>query len=350
MSFIQKRGNSFRAMVSVTQHGKRDLLTKTFNSEEEAKIWALRLELDKASGKQIAERNSLFKDFFFLWVNTVKVNDVRPTTFNNYKQAIKVVNKLFPTAKLGNLDDVQMQTVLDKYGETHSQKTVVELLTKIRTSLRYAYAKGYLTNDFASLLKAHGQEQKKKNKALSITDLTSLKHYLLQHTNNEFNLLVLLEISTGLRRGEILGLKPDDLYFDGQYYCVNVRRSISPTSDDTHLKTKGSRRSVSVNKEVWDLVKNIPVKENGYIFDWYSFKLSDKLKRLLNKIGISPTTFHGLRDTHASFLFANNLPLTYVSKRLGHDSILTTEKYYLELMPEKKHQQDADALKLLANL
>ena len=68
MSFIQKRGNSFRAMVSVTQHGKRDLLTKTFNSEEEAKIWALRLELDKASGKQIAERNSLFKDFFFSWI------------------------------------------------------------------------------------------------------------------------------------------------------------------------------------------------------------------------------------------------------------------------------------------
>ncbi len=76
-----------------------------------------------------------------------------------------------------------------------------------------------------------------------------------------------------------------------------------------------------------------------------------------------PTTFHGLRDTHASFLFSNNIPLSYVSRRLGHDSILTTEKYYsyvsrrlghdsilttekyyLELMPEKKHSQDANAL------
>ena len=50
------------------------------------------------------------------------------------------------------------------------------------------------------------------------------------------------------------------------------------------------------------------------------------------------------------FLFSNNIPLSYVSRRLGHDSILTTEKYYLELMPEKKHSQDANALNLLASL
>lgn len=269
MSNITKRGNSFRTRVSITTHGKRDYLTRTFQTEEEAKIWTLKLELDKASGKQIAQRNTLFKDFFFLWVHTVKVNDVRPTTFNNYKQTIKVVNNLFPTVKLGNLDDIQMQSILDEYGKTHSKKTVTELLKKIRTALRYAYAKGYIANDFASLLKAHGQSHSKRNKALSITELSKLKHYLLQHTDNEFNLLILLEISTGLRRGEILGLKPEDLFFDGTYYCVDVKRSISPTSDDTKLKTKGSRRSVSVNKDIWKLIKKIPGKDNGYIFDWY---------------------------------------------------------------------------------
>lgn len=45
-----------------------------------------------------------------------------------------------------------MQSILDKYGKTHSKKTVTELLKKIRTALRYAYAKGYIYNDFASLL------------------------------------------------------------------------------------------------------------------------------------------------------------------------------------------------------
>ncbi|MDO4912505.1 MAG: site-specific integrase [Lactobacillus sp.] len=246
--------------------------------KKEAKVWATTLELQKAKGQAIAHQNTLFKDFYYLFVHTIKVNDVKKATFNNYVKAGQVIDNLLPTAKLGKLDDVQMQSILDKYGETHSKKTVVELLKKIRTALRYAYAKGYIYNDFASLLKAHGKELPKRNKALSMYDLTKLKHYLLKHTDNEFNLMVLLEISTGLRRGEILGIKSEDVHFDGQYYCVEVRRSISPTTDDTHLKTKHSRRSVTIPKNVFNLLKKIPVKESGYLFDWHNFKQSELLK------------------------------------------------------------------------
>ncbi len=60
--------------------------------------------------------------------------------------------------------------------------------------------------------------------------------------------------------------------------------------------------------------------------------------------------FHGLRDTYPSFLLSKEISIDYISRRLGHNSILTTQNYYLELMPEKKHQQDADALELLNDL
>ena len=217
MASIEKRGSSYRARVTIYKHGKRDYLTKSFKTEQEAKVWGTTLELQKAKGQAIAHQNTLFKDFYYLYVHTVKVNDVRKATFDNYVKAGLVINNLFPTAKLGKLDDVQMQSVLDKYGKTHSKKTVAELLKKIRTALRYAYAKGYIYNDFASLLKAHGKELPKRNKALSMSDLTKLKHYLINHTDNEFNLMILLEISTGLRRGEILGIKPEDVHFYCQY-------------------------------------------------------------------------------------------------------------------------------------
>lgn len=350
MANIEQRGKHFRARVTIYKHGKRDYLTKTFQTKDEAKIWAMQLELSKAKGHQIATQNTLYKDFYHYWIYTIKKNDVRPATFRNYELAGKIINKLFPDSKLGQLDDVQMQKVLDDYGKTHSKKTVSELLKKIRTSLRYAYAKGYIYNDFASLLKAHGQELPKRNKPLSLNDFKKLKDYLVEHTDNEFNLMVLLEINTGLRRGELLGIKPEDVHFDGQYYCVEVKRSIDPTSDDTKLKNKHSRRSLTIPKYLYDLLQTIKPKENGYLFNWFNFKESGMLKELLKKIGITPTTFHGLRDTHASFLFANNMRLDYVSKRLGHNDIVTTEKYYLELMPEKKHQQEADALNLLNSI
>ena len=348
--FIKQRGHSFRAMVSVTKNGRRKQLTKTFKTKEEATVWAMRQELSKAKGQQIGSQDTLFKDYYRMWVETVKVNDVRLATYRNYQLAGGIIDRLFPTSKLGQLDDVQLQQVLDKYGETHSQKTTVELVKKIRTSLRYAYAKGYIYNDFASLIKAHGKQMPKRNRALNLTDFAKLKDYLVQHTDDEFNIMVLLEINTGLRRGELLGIRPEDVHYDGEYYCVEVKRSIDPTSDDTRLKNSHSRRSLTVPEYLYKLLKAIPVKENGYLFNWYSFKESEMLKSLLKKLGIPPTTFHGLRDTHASFLFANNMRLDYVSKRLGHNNIRTTQQYYLELMPEKKHQQDADALNLLNSI
>lgn len=91
-------------------------------------------------------------------------------------------------------------------------------------------------------------------------------------------------------------------------------------------------------------------KKAGYIFDWNGFKQASQLQKLLKQLGLTKTTFHGLRDTHASFLFSKDISLDYISHRLGHNSILTTQQYYLELMPEKKHQQDADALSLLNDL
>lgn len=73
--------------------------------------------------------------------------------------------------------------------------------------------------------------------------MKTLQDYCLSHTDDEFNVLVALVLSTGLRRGEILGL---DLHRDGKYYVLEVRRSISPISDDTKLKTKGSKRSITI--------------------------------------------------------------------------------------------------------
>ncbi|MCM3240931.1 site-specific integrase [Heyndrickxia oleronia] len=198
------------------------------------------------------------------------------------------------------------------------------------------------------MVKTRGENPPKRNKALSITDFKKLRNYLLQHPEDEFNLLVLLALETGMRRGELLAIRPENLDEYSPYeYGIEVRHSISPTSDDTSLKTQNAKRDVSINKEVYELIRQIPVKDNGYIFGFGGFKQSEQLAELLTELNIKRTTFLGLRDTHASFLFAKDIDIAYVSKRLGHINIQTTQNYYLELMPEKKHQQDADAFFLL---
>lgn len=84
----------------------------------------------------------------------------------------------------------------------------------------------------------------------------------MENHDTDFNVLVLLALETGARRGELLELKKEDIYEFG----IKIVRSLSPTSNDTRLKTNQSKREISINKEVYDLLITIKAKNNGYIF------------------------------------------------------------------------------------
>lgn len=346
MGYITKRGASYLAQVSIHKNGKSNRLTKTFKRKSDAKRWVLENELSKANGKDLANTLTSFAEFFENWVYLIKRNDVKETTFQNYVQTAKIIKELFGDIRLKDLNDIIVQKRIDTYAETHSRKTTHEVLLKIKTALRDAYARGYIVNDFAGLIKTRGVNPPQRNRALSITEFKKLRNYVLKQPENEFHILVLLALETGMRRGELLAIRPEYLY----EYGVQVLHSISPTSKDTSLKTENAKRNISINKEVYDLIRNIPVKSNGYIFDFDGFKQAERLADLLEELDIPKTTFHGLRDTHASFLFSQDIDLVYVSKRLGHVNIQTTQNYYLELMPEKKHEQEDIALHLLRDL
>lgn len=346
MATIIKRGNSYRSEISNYKHGVNNRLTKTFKTKAEAKLWAMQNEIAKGNGTDLAKRNDTFAEFFENWVKIVKKNDVRPATYLNYTRTIPIVKNLFGTIKLSELNDLVVQAKIDEYGSTHARKTTTEVLLKIRTSLRYAYGRGLLTSDFAGLVKTRGKELPKRNKALSITEFKKLRSFLLENHDTDFNILVLLALETGARRGELLGIKPKDVY----EYGVKIVRSISPHSADTGLKTKHSKRDIPINKDVYDILKTITVKEDGYLFETDGFHQSADLSKLLKKLDITKTTFHGLRDTTASYLFSHDIRMDYVSKLLGHSNLQTTMNYYLELLPEKQHSQESEALALLNSL
>lgn len=66
MATITKRGNPYRATISLYQKGEYKRKTKTFKEKKDAELWILEMELEKGRGKNIAERSTLFREKNYL--------------------------------------------------------------------------------------------------------------------------------------------------------------------------------------------------------------------------------------------------------------------------------------------
>lgn len=181
--------------------------------------------------------------------------------------------------------------------------------------------------------------------------------------NNTFNMLVQLDLVTGLRLGELLGLKKKFL----TKYIVKVRNTLKRVkvfeSDTTwhnevkliRPKSNSSIREIPFPRLLW---KNIDLyleeqeekwKENGLNFTDDSLLFTTEAckpinsanfnrawKRFLKKINIDYKKPHSMRDTYATTLIHRGAKIHEVKELLGHSSIKITEKYYIFVFPDDK--------------
>lgn len=163
--------------------------------------------------------------------------------------------------------------------------------------------------------------------------------------------LIRTAIETGLRKGELRGLRFSDLNEDKG--TISISRTISSMSSTdivpTTPKSKSSIRIVSVGKDLIKLLMNIEHSEpDSYVFHKTPGQEKTPIPpTLANKIltktliasGVAPTIaktfrFHDLRHTNATILITSGVDIKTVSKRLGHASVIITLDTYAHFIPE----------------
>ncbi len=137
-----------------------------------------------------------------------------------------------------------------------------------------------------------------------------------------------IELSTGLRRGELLGLKWEDV--DMKQGIIRVRRQIARIDGkivEAPLKTKNSYRTVTISPQAIEVLKAQKAKTNDqYIFPSPNGgpispdSVNNMLKRVLERAGIPKVRFHDLRHTFATLALQNGVDIKTVSGMLGHFS------------------------------
>ena len=137
-----------------------------------------------------------------------------------------------------------------------------------------------------------------------------------------------IELATGLRRGELLGLKWTDI--DWKNGVIKVKRQVARINGEiveAPLKTKNSYRAVTISQQAIEVLKQQKAKTHDqYVFPSPNGgpispdSVNNMLKRVLERAGIPKVRFHDLRHTFATIALQNGVDIKTVSGILGHFS------------------------------
>lgn len=185
----------------------------------------------------------------------------------------------------------------------------------------------------------------------------------LTRTDRQFPLWRLTAMS-GMRRGEVLGLRWSDLDFNA--LTVRVSRQWKRGEKGFVLappKTDRGKRTIDLDAETMSVLKEWRKQQleerMAHEGDWHESRLiftridgraqdvdvvSQRFARLVAKTDLPRIRYHDLRHTHATLLLQDGVPAHVVSMRLGHRSVAFTLQRYGHVLP----QQQAEAVERLA--
>lgn len=302
------------------------------------------------------------------WISEFFVNDgaLKDSTKARY---IAAWNRTMKKLELYHLplSEVTAKTLQTAYNDLIASGTKISELKQVHKVMvrfyKYIDLEGLGRNMTASLTlpkeKVNGADDE-----ISVWSDEEISKILnnLDKADNRFRLrfLIILAYYTGCRKSELLALKYDDITPDG----VRITKTLAEISDglkdgrmQTHLavtdpKTKRSVRTIPIDPIVYEEMKRhkkwhqAEQLRKGYrtefIFttdsgEFYNNKNLDvALSRYYKKIGVEPKTMHTYRHTYASNLCRAGYPIETARELLGHESIETTARFYVNVSQASK--------------
>ncbi|MGN1182407.1 MAG: tyrosine-type recombinase/integrase [Faecalibacillus sp.] len=265
----------------------------------------------------------------------------------------------------GELYDITEEEVqkfaLKKLDEGLSEKTIRDIIIVIKMIQKYGIKNGYLEYRPIEIKFPSNH----KNKELEVFSKSEQKKFMTYLKDNFTfkNLGIFICLSTGMRIGEICGLRWCDI--DTNEGVIKVRHTLQRIyiidGDTRHTellldtpKTQNSVRDIPMSTELLKILKSINkvVNNNYYVISNDEKPIEPRTyrnyyKKLCVKIGIPELKFHGLRHTFATRCIESNGDYKTVSVLLGHSNINTTLNLYVHPNKDQKKRLINKMLKSL---
>lgn len=289
------------------------------------------------------------KDIIELWKQDKK-HYVKKSTYSAY--VLLLENHILPFyGELENVDETDVQEfVLLKLKNGLRQKTIKDIIIVLKMIIKFGVKQKMLAPTQLDI-KFPSDNNKTELDVLNISEHKKLVNYL-QDNFTFRNLGIYICLSTGMRIGEICGLKWSDV--DINNGIIKVRRSVQRiyvlNESERHTeiiidtpKTKNSIRDIPMTNELSKIIKPLMkiVNDNYYIVTNDEKPTEPRTyrsyyDRILKKLSIKKLKFHGLRHSFATRCIESKCDYKTVSVILGHSNISTTLNLYVHPNLEQK--------------
>jgi integrase len=362
---MAKRGNG---EGSITRHKKSGLFMarytvempdglrkrKTIYGKEREEVADKLIEAlsNRNKGLVFDADNLRLGEYLGRWLIDSVRDTVRPTTFERYEQVVRLhINPVLGNVKLKNLTPAHVRGLYrQKLDAGLSPRTVQYVHVTLHKALKQAVADGLVPRNVTEAVKPP-QVRREEIQPLSAEQVKVLFEAA---KGDRLEALYVLAVTTGLRQGELLGLRWDDI--DLKVGTLRVRRTLTTAKGGPVFstpKTKGSRRTVRLSLTALEALSGHLERqlgeidrvgdlwrENGLIFASEAGEPLDRryitthrFKPLLKQAGLPQIRFHDLRHTCATLLLSQNVNPKVVSEMLGHATIAITLDTYSHVLP-----------------
>lgn len=232
-------------------------------------------------------------------------------------------------------------------GHGLAPKTVLEVHAVIRASLDHAVARRLVDRNVAH--RTRSRQRPPASGAARTWTAKELCSFLAAARGQRLYPALHLASHTGMRRGEVVGLKWSDLSIPHARLSVSrTLQNVGGRPVESGVKTRTSRRSVELDCATLDeLIRwrrrlerdGLPCGPDDWMFCNSAGRflnpesISQLFDRIVQRSGLPRIRLHDLRHTHASLLVADGIAVKVVSERLGHAHPAFTMHTYQHLLP-----------------
>ena len=365
-----------RMVIGVNEKGKPRVKALYGKTEKEVKRKLKEFQKEFYKNDQTVIQKNTVENYMLNWLHTNKKNELKPKSYDRLEQTITY--QIIPHIghiQLAAIQSNDVQTMINTLSDSGlSYSTVKKAYDAVNECFRTGIIQKSVLFNPALGVTIPGKKTfgKRKMRYYDESETQRLCEAATSRYSNgklvyRLGHAIVLDVNTGMRLAELLGLKWTEVSFDSRIASISSTRVIvkdrSENAEKNYVvieqdsaKTETSARDIDLNDDAYDALQEL-YKITGQ----FEYVLSTKdgkpmspryLDRMFRKIATAAGFpeekiygLHSLRHTFASRLFANGVDVKTVSELLGHADVTITYNTYIHLINEQKKKAVSDLKK-----